>query len=102
MPWIPRSNTRMAARTGIYAKSRNPGQSINPRNLKLSKKMRVFRNPGHTISSFLAPISQKPNNTDWRRNAKNCFFFVFWSGKKHFSYVAAKSQISNHFICVAK
>ena len=30
--------------------------------------MRVFRNPGHTISSFLAPIPQKPNNTDWRRN----------------------------------
>ena len=30
--------------------------------------MCVFRNPGHTISSFLAPIPQKPNNTDWRRN----------------------------------
>ena len=30
--------------------------------------MRAFRNPGHTISSFLAPIPQKPNNTDWRRN----------------------------------
>ena len=36
MPWIPRSNTRMAARTGIYAKSRNPGQSIKHRKLAKS------------------------------------------------------------------
>ena len=47
--------------------------------------MRVFRNPGHTISSFLAPIPQKPNNTDWRRNEVRIKSRSSFARKVHFT-----------------